>query len=270
MDSIRSLFSSSKKDDFSARQTLTLIGLAGAASLSIAFLPGVHLLNYPFRLLLTIVHELGHGLAALITGGDFVRFVIFPDGAGLAYTAGGWRFVVIPAGYLGVALFGAGLILLGRSHYWSRLAMAIVGGAMLVFSLRYGIPSIAPPQVLNGILTTVSGVIFGGFFLWMAVKAAPGWIILLLHLVAVEAGLTAFSDLAALMGLSTRFFDAPANDARSMAELLFIPAIVWAVLWAVTALLLIGGAIWLTWLAPAKRSAATIQRPGRKVPARIR
>lgn len=252
MDSIQSLFSSSREDDFSGRQTLTLIGLAGGATLLMALVPGLGLLNYPFRLLLTIVHELGHGLAALMTGGNFIRFVIFPNGAGLAYTAGGWRWLVIPAGYLGVALFGAGLILLGRSHYWSRLAMALMGGAMLVLSARYGIPSIISPNFSSGILTTISGLIFGGFFLWVALKAAPGWIIFLLHLVAIQAGLTAFSDLVAVIGLSTRFFDAPANDARSMAELTFIPAIVWAVLWAVVALLLIGGAIWLTWLAPDK------------------
>jgi hypothetical protein len=51
------------------------------------------------------------------------------------------------------------------------------------------------------------------------------------------------------MGLSLHFFDAPANDARSMAQLTLIPAIIWAVLWALTAGVLIGGAIWITWLA---------------------
>jgi hypothetical protein len=71
----------------------------------------------------------------------------------------------------------------------------------------------------------------------------------LLHLVAIQAALTAFSDLATVMGLSLRFFDAPANDAQSMAELTFIPAIIWALLWAIVAVALIGGAIWATWLA---------------------
>ncbi len=252
MNSIQSLFSPSRKGDFSAHQTLSLIGLAGLTTLLIALIPWLDPLNYPFRLLLTLVHELGHGLAALLTGGDFIRFVIHSNGAGLAYTAGGWRFVVIPAGYLGVALFGAGLILLGRSYRWSRTAMAVIGGAMILLSIRYGAPSIFTPHFLSGILTTVSGVVFGSLFLWVAVKAAPGWIIFLLHLVAIQAGLTAFNDIAMVIGLSTRFFNAPANDAQSMAELTFIPAIVWALLWAIVALLLLGGAIWATWLAPDK------------------
>ncbi len=250
MNSIQSLFNPSRKGDFSAQQTLSLIGLAGLATLLIALIPWLYPLNYPFRLLLTLVHELGHGLAALLTGGDFIRFVIRSDGSGLAYTVGGWRFVVIPAGYLGVALFGTGLILLGRSHRWSRTAMAVIGGAMILLSIRYGVPSIFTSHIFSGILTTVSGVIFGSLFLWVAVKAAPGWIIFLLHLVAIQAGLTAFNDIATVIGLSTRFFHAPANDAQSMAKLTSIPAIVWALLWAIMALLLLGGAIWATWLAP--------------------
>lgn len=252
MSSIQSLFSPSAKDDLSTQQTLTLIGLAGLTAFLLAVVPFIGLINYPFRLLLTIVHELGHGLAALTTGGHFIRFVIFPNGSGLAYTAGGWRFMVIPAGYLGVAVFGAILILLGRNHRWSRGAMAVIGGAMIILTIGYGLPSIFSTQIFSGILTTLSGVIFGFVFLWVAVRAAPGWIIFLLHLLAIEAGLTTFSDLITLIGISTRFFNVPANDAQSMAELTFIPAIIWALLWAVAALLLIGGAIWRTWLAPTK------------------
>ena len=49
----------------------------------------------------TLVHELSHGLAALLTGGRFVQFTITPDASGLATSAGGWRWLIIPAGYLG-------------------------------------------------------------------------------------------------------------------------------------------------------------------------
>jgi len=248
MTTLKSLFNPNRRTEFSTQQTLTLIGLAGLTSLLLAMVPVFSLLNYPFRLLLTMVHELGHGLAALLTGGHFVRFVVYPNGAGLAYTAGGWRFAIIPSGYVGLALFGAGLIMLGRSHRWSRTAMAIIGGGMMVLAARYGVPSIFSADFLSGLLTTVSGLLFGGAFLWVAVKAAPGWIIYLLHLVAIQAGLTAFSDLVGLIGLSTRFFNAPANDAQSMAQITFIPAFVWAMLWAAAAIVLIGGAIWNTWL----------------------
>jgi hypothetical protein len=166
----------SAKKDISTTQAIGLIGLAGLTSLALMLLPLISLFHYPFRLLLPIVHELGHGLAAILTGGEFLRFVVFADGSGLAYTQGGWRFVVIPAGYLGVALFGAGLILLGRSHRWSRVALGVIGGAMVLFSVRYAAPSIITSQFLGGLLTTLRGTVWS-FFLWVAWRPGEMWII---------------------------------------------------------------------------------------------
>jgi hypothetical protein len=250
MNTIQSFTASTKKEYLSTQQVLALIGWAGLFTLLIGVIPGLNLLNYPFRLLLTIVHELGHGLAALLTGGNFISFQISADGSGLAYTAGGWRFVVIPAWYLGVALFGAGLIMIGRNAQASRTAMGLIGGSMMLLALRYAIPTIFSGQILVGLLTTLSSLIFGAIFLAVALKASAKVVIFLLHVVAIQAGLTAFTDLFTVIGLSTLLWSAPANDARSMAQLTFIPAIVWAVLWVVAALVLLGGAVWFTWVAP--------------------
>jgi hypothetical protein len=244
----------STRRDLTTKQTIGVIGLAGVISLLLTIVPVVGVLNYPFRLLITFVHELGHGLAAVLTGGEFIRFVVEPTGAGLAYTAGGWRWLVIPAGYLGVALFGALLIILGRSYRWSRIGLALIGALLIYFSLWYGAPSIWSGDMMAGLLTVISGAIFGALILFVALKASPGWIIFLLHFIAIQAGLLAFADLMMLIGLSTRFFDMPNNDALSMAELTLIPALVWAVLWAGMALLIIGGAIWFTWIRPLKKA----------------
>lgn len=253
-----------KGETLSNQQTLILIGLAGLAAMLLMAIPWFGPINYSFRLLITMVHELGHGLAAILTGGTFVRFVVFPDGSGLAYTAGGWRLLVIPAGYLGVVLFGAILILLGRNHRWSRIAMVVIGLIVILFSLRYGTPSIFTNQLLSGVLTTVSGVFFGGLFLLVALKASNRWIVFLLHFVAIQAALTAFSDIVTVIGLSIPSLTPARSDAQSMADLTFIPAIVWAVLWAIAAVLLIGGAIWLTWLKPSHpQLSATDKSPKR-------
>jgi hypothetical protein len=236
-----------------AAQPRVVIGGAGALALLLSAVPWLWPLGYPFRLLVTIVHELSHGLAALLTGGSFARFVVFPNGEGVAYTAGGWRALIIPAGYIGVAIFGAALLLLGRSHRWSRAALGAVGAAVLLLALRYGIPSIFSAQAAGGLLAVFSGLLLGGGFLLAAWKASSVWTLFLTNLVAVVAGLTAFSDLFALVGLSSQLAGVPATDARSMAELTFIPAIVWAVLWALVAAALIGWAAWHAWLRPSSR-----------------
>jgi len=240
----------SNRNQLTTNETLKIISWAGLLTVIISVVPYVDWLNYPFRLLLTIVHELSHGLTAILTGGDFINFVIYPNGAGLAYTRGGLRFLVIPAGYLGVALFGATLIMLGRNPKWGRIAISVIGGAMMLFSLRYGIPTIFSSDMLYGILTTVSGFTFGAIFMGVALKSGPSGIIFWIHFVAIQTVLTAFSDLTTLIGLSAPLTNAPATDAQSMADLTFIPAIVWAGLWAIMALLMISGAIWLTWVRP--------------------
>src|SRR5258708_16200523 len=57
-------------------------------------------LLFPFRLLVTFVHETGHGLAALISGGRFLGFVVYENGSGLATTAGGQPVLLLPICYL--------------------------------------------------------------------------------------------------------------------------------------------------------------------------
>jgi len=203
-------------------------------------------LAYPFRLLVTLVHELSHGLAAQLTGGHFRNFVVFSDGSGLAYTAGGWRMVVIPAGYLGAASFGAALILLGTSLKASRWALGALGVLIGLLSLRYGLPSIAHEHAMAGVLAAGSGAALGAVFLWVSTKAADRWILFTIHLVAFLSGVNAFTDLWHLIGLS-RSPSALATDARSMADLTILPATFWAIFWALCSALILGLAVRAAW-----------------------
>ena len=223
-----------------------LIPLAFLVAALLTWLPWISWLAYPFRLMVTLVHELSHGLAALATGGYFRNFVVFSDGSGLAYTAGGWRWLVIPAGYLGAAAFGSLLILLGASHRASRWALGTVGLLMALLSLRYGLPSLASEHALAGLLAAATGAALGIVFVVVALRASDAWILFTIHLLALMTGLNAFSDLRTLIGLSA----SPtvlATDARSMADLTHLPATFWALFWAFAAGLLLGGAAWAVW-----------------------
>ena len=70
----------------------------------------------------------------------------------------------------------------------------------------------------------------------------------LLNLIAIEAGLTAFGDLFTLIGVTSGASGVTANDAQSMAAISGIPALIWAVLWALLAAAVIGFALWRTWV----------------------
>ncbi|MFN7644981.1 MAG: M50 family metallopeptidase, partial [Burkholderiales bacterium] len=58
----------------------------------------------------TLFHELGHGLAAIVLGGDLVQLAIYPDGSGVAMHRGAYsaieRALIAAAGPLGAPLAG--------------------------------------------------------------------------------------------------------------------------------------------------------------------
>jgi len=66
----------------------------------------------PIKYLTVFFHELSHGLASVFTGGSIVRIELNANQGGVCWTAGGIRFIVTSAGYLGSLLWGS-LILLG-------------------------------------------------------------------------------------------------------------------------------------------------------------
>lgn len=204
-------------------------------------------LAYPFRLLTTTIHELSHGLAALLTGGAFLRFVVFPDGSGIAYTAGGIRWLIIPAGYVGTALVGAMLVALGRDPGRSRVALGALGAALALLTLRYGLPSVLSSQILGGLLTVAAGVGAGAALLLVAWRAGAGWSLWLLNLVAFWVGLSALGDLRSLAMAAAA---TGASDAHSMARLTWLPPVFWASVWALLAAAALGVALWHTWIRP--------------------
>ena len=96
------------------------------------------LLLYPFTILTTWFHEMGHGLAALLTGASFERLLIFPDGSGVAQSmrptdASALTGALIAAsGPLGPAIAGSLLIIASRTDRATRAALSVVGLALIV------------------------------------------------------------------------------------------------------------------------------------------
>lgn len=95
-------------------------------------------LLYPFTILATWFHEMGHGLAALLTGNSFEKLLIFPDGAGLALSSrdpDGYSLTdafISAAGPLGPALAGSGLIIASRHQDTTKSALLVLGVALVV------------------------------------------------------------------------------------------------------------------------------------------
>ena len=99
------------------------------------------LLLYPFTILATWFHEMGHGIAAMLTGRGFERLLIFSDGSGVAQSLrpldgyGLTDALVAASGPLGPAIAGALLIISSRSPAATRNALAVLGAALLASTL---------------------------------------------------------------------------------------------------------------------------------------
>ncbi len=185
---------------------LLLAAIAFMIALILWQVQGLFFVTYPLRLFVTMIHELGHGVAAIVTGGEFIEFQVMSRGAGMAYTRGGMRFIVIQAGYLGTALFGAGLLLLThRSGHPRRVAIG-VGVFIGVLSLLFSGIALANIDLLELVLS--GALLVAGLALFLLRDADRGQHRLGGIIAALGVGLllvfaTGGNTLTVLVGLGT-------------------------------------------------------------------
>ncbi|NWF69453.1 MAG: M50 family metallopeptidase [Chloroflexi bacterium] len=208
--------------------------------------PQLSFVLYPFRLFVTYVHEAGHGLAAILTGGRLLEFHVFPDGSGVATTAGGLRAVILPAGYLGAALFGALLFFVANRFPFSRTLSAVIGVLLIGFTLLFG---------LSSIVAVLVGLAFGAALLALARFASRDINLIVLNILALLTGLNAVLDLWLLTQFSDVRLGELHNDAAAFARdvIPFTPAWLWAGLWALLAVLMLAAAAWYSIVHPLRR-----------------
>jgi hypothetical protein len=193
--------------------------LLGFALLLLWRIPGLGWLAYPFRLFGTFVHETSHGLAAFATGGSLDRFVVNSDLSGMAWSAGGVRWIVASAGYVGSAVFGALLVLLARAlpARGLLLALGVVLGMLCAFYVRNAF------GVLSGLGLAATLMIAG-------VYLRSHWAEGLVLVFALQTLLDGFGSLFDLFRLAR---DGQVHtDAHTLAHLSGLPAPFWAVFWA--------------------------------------
>ncbi len=113
---------------------LVSIGLTGL----LYVVPYGQYLAYPLMLLSTLAHEMGHGVAALLVGGSFHRFEMWPDGSGVAVWSGEvgplQRALVAAGGLVGPAVAAAIGFAVGRTIRGARGALATLA-AILALAL---------------------------------------------------------------------------------------------------------------------------------------
>jgi hypothetical protein len=198
--------------------------------------PQLGFITYPFRLFVTYVHEAGHSMMTLITGGQVVGFTVSPDGTGLATRIGGNSALVLPAGYLGAAFFGAVLFYLIHTLPITRAISAALGIGLIGFSVAF-----ARPDASGLPVALIVGVLSGLALLLMAWKVGRNINLLVLNVLAMMTALNGVLDLFLLAQYSSVGLGGVRNDAAAFSHEVapILSGAVWALIWAVLALLML-------------------------------
>ncbi len=226
------------------RNARLVLVLSALATLVLYAVPYGRLLAYPLILLSTFAHEMGHGAAALVSGGHFTSMMLYADASGLAHTRGSFgrlaSAAVSAGGLVGPSLLAAPLFVASARPLVARAALFVLGASCLAAAALF---------VRNGF-----GVFFvlasGLLCLVIALKMRPRASQLACAVVAVQLALSVFSrgDYLFVQSAQTGGGAAP-SDVAQIAEALFLPYWFWGGLCgAISVLVLVLGG-WLFWRA---------------------
>ena len=216
-----------------ARTDLLYVTAAAVLAVVLSHVPVLGVVVYPFKLFGTFVHEWSHAIVTVVTGGHVVGLRINPDLSGEEDSTGGWGLVISSAGYLGTAGTGAALLLapLRRARHLLVALGATVVALPVVGTLVQG----ATFTPTTWLWTTV----FAAVTLAVGRRGTLRLACLFQQFLAVEVCLAALDGLRSLDWLA---LTAPGvmTDATTAGSATHLPALVWAVLWSITGVAIVG------------------------------
>jgi hypothetical protein len=220
------------------RTKQALFGSIGL-TLLLYFVPFGGVLGYPLTLLSTLVHELGHGLAALLVGGDFHSLRIFADASGVAQSSatgdGAARAFVSAGGLVGPATLAGVAFIMARRAGLARGFMALLGVAFLVVTALF---------IRNGFGVAFTGAVAAALLL-VAWRGSQTTVQLTLVFVAVQLALSVFSrgDYLFMKEAHTGAGLMP-SDVSHMATALGGPYWMWGAVCGLFSVLVLAGGVW--------------------------
>jgi hypothetical protein len=159
-----------------------------AITLLLYLVPGGQFVAYPLVLFSTLVHELGHGLAAIACGGRFESLQVFANGSGVASHTGHLSpiasAIVAAGGLVGPAIAAALAFALGRNARAARIALGVAAGFLALVAALF---------VRNAFGLVFTGLVALGLGA-LAIRQAREVCQLALVFLAVQLSLSVFSS----------------------------------------------------------------------------
>ena len=239
----------------SRQQLVTVFGIAVVVSIGLGMVSWGGNIIYPFRLLATWAHEMGHGLAAIVTGNSFRELELYSNLGGQALIAGAdgvTQVIVSAGGLIGPSLLGAAVMIAGSRSRTAPYVLGALAGSMILSAFIW----IRNPFGFFSIL-------IGGVVLALAAKFAPAIArIALSQLLAVQLALASWSsrDYLFIKGFQRdgQFLD---SDTQNIADEWFLPYWFWGGLIGALSVIILVWAFWVAWLRPLTKQDTATQTP---------
>lgn len=205
-------------------------------------------LLYPFSILATWFHEMGHGLTAMVLGQKFTQLMIFPNGSGIAYHTAGSRLsgaLVAAGGLLGPPIAGAVFILNSTSAKRSQILLSMLGLVLLVSTVIW-------------VRTTFGWVILPliGISLLTVAGKGPLWLQqIVIQFLGVQACISTYRQLDYLFMESANVGGKQMlSDTGHIAEALILPYWIWGSTIAAISFGLLALSLWHVARTPVKNT----------------
>ncbi len=202
------------------------------ASLLLWNLPLGGVLFYPFKLLATWIHEMSHGLVMIATGAGFSHLEVYRDTSGIAYAEGSatraGRAAIASAGYMGTALFGGVLLVIGQTRPGARGVLAALAVLLAISAALWIRNDFGTWAAIAGAAAAAAAAIF------TREKSST----FIVNFIAAQLCIHAVLDIRVLFRPNLIVDGEPirSSDAHNMAAATFGPAWMWAALWLIFSL----------------------------------
>jgi hypothetical protein len=214
-----------------------------------SYVPFGDIALYPLTLFATWVHEMGHGITALVVGGRFDSLDIFRNASGLAhcYASAGWpEALVCAGGLLAPPIVGASILAFVHGPKRARIVLALLAAALVLSMVLY-VRSVA------GLVSMPIVAAALAWAAWRGVTDDPDDRVVIVQVLGVVLALDTLTRMVSYVFMSSVTIDGVSRptDIQMVSDNLGGSYILWGMAITVIAVGLLALASWWAWRRPA-------------------
>ncbi len=230
------------ENDFSRSQLRYLFWGAAVAAIILSYIPFGGFVLYPFSLLATWAHEMGHGLTAEIVGGDFRHLELYVTLGGVAHSTRPETLLAPPliaaGGLLAPSIAGGLVVYLGSRGSTARWIMEVLG-VLLILSALIWVRNLFGFAATLGLGASALGI---GYFASELIEVA------LAQFIGIRLCLESLSNVDYMFTKQIlRGGQAMPSDSQTIAQHLGLTYWIWGGLIAVLTVAILVGSYRLAW-----------------------